>query len=189
MDQKTKDNIWQQFAKETGGVFKEGYSWRSDSNEIEYKKWKIVFDNYRLWSGKYSTLMTRVVVPVTLNDKFKFEIYREGFVRKIEKLFRAQDVETGYPDFDKTFTIKSNNEFKIKTLLRNKELRKLIESQRDVNIQISDQKGIWEDKLPENEYELSYFTDGEIDNIETLKSLLELFKVILNELFEMNSIQ
>lgn len=59
-------------------------------------------------------------------------------------------MEIGYPDFDKAFTIKSNNEFKIKTLLRNKELRKLIEYQKDVNIQILDQKGIWEDKLPEN---------------------------------------
>lgn len=189
MTEKIKSNIWQEFAKESDGIFKEGYSWRSDSNEIAYKNWNIIFDNYRLWSGKHSALMTRVVVPIALKDNFKFEIYREGFVRKIEKIFGAQDVEIGYPDFDKAFTIKSNNEFKIKTLLRNKELRKLIESQKDVNIQISDQKGIWEDKLPENEYELSYFIDSEIDNIETLKSLLELFKVILDELFEMNSIQ
>jgi hypothetical protein len=40
---KNKINIWQEFAKETSGTFKEGYSWRSDSNEIEYKNWKLVF--------------------------------------------------------------------------------------------------------------------------------------------------
>lgn len=179
---KNKINIWKKFSDQTNGTFKEGYSWQSDSTEIEYKNWKIVFDNYRLWSGKYSTQMTRVIAPITLKDHFKFEIYNEGFTRKIEKLFGAQDIEIGYPDFDKAFTIKSNNEFKIKTLLRNKELRNRIAIQKEVNIHISDQKGIWEQKLPENEFELSYYIDGEIDNLETLNSLLELFKILLNEM-------
>lgn len=183
-----KINIWQEFAKETNGTFKVGYSWISDSNEIEYKNWKIIFDNYTAWSGKYSKEITRVIVPITLKDNFKFEIYNDGFVRKIEKLFGAQDLEIGYPDFDKAFVIKSNNEFKIKTLLRNKEIRNLILLQKEVNIQISDKKGIWEEQLPENEYELSYFIDGEIHNIETLKSLLEMFKLILDELHQMNAI-
>lgn len=185
---KNQINFWQEFAKQTDGVFKEGYSWRSDSNTIDYKNWKITFDNYTLWSGKYSTQMTRVVVPITFTDKFKFEIYREGFIRKIEKLFGAQDIEIGYPEFDKAFTIKSNNEFKIKTLLRNKEIRNLLESQKEVNIQVSNQKGIWEEELPENEFELSYYMDGEIDDMEILKSILKLFKLILDELKEIKSI-
>lgn len=133
--------------------------------------------------------MTRVIAPITLKDNFKFEIYREGFVRKIEKLFGAQDIEIGYPDFDKAFTIKSNNESKIKTLLRNKEIRNLISSQTEVNIQISNYQGIWEKELPENEFELSYFIDDEIKDIETLKSLLELFKLILDDLYRMDAIR
>jgi hypothetical protein len=185
---KNNINIWQELAKETNGTFTEGYSWRSDSTEIEYKTWKIIFDNYRLWSGKNSTQMTRVITPITLKDNFKFEIYREGFVRKIEKLFGAQDIEIGYPDFDKAFIIKSNNEFKIKTLLRNKEIRNLISSQKEVNIQILNYQGIWEKELPENKFELSYFMDGQIKDIETLKSLLELFKLILDDLYQMNAI-
>ncbi len=181
-------NIWNQFANQTSGTFKEGYSWHSDSVEIEHKKWKIVFDNYTLWSGKYSTEMTRVIAPIILQDNFRFEIYREGFIRKIEKIFGAQDIEIGYADFDKIFTIKSNNEFKIKTLLRNSEIRNLITSQKDVNIQISDQKGIWEQKLPENEFELSYFIDGEIRDLNILNELLELFKLILDEMLQINVI-
>lgn len=181
-------NIWQEFAQETGGTFKEGYSWISDSTEIEHKNWKIIFDNFTVWSGKYSTKTTRVIAPIILTDGFRFEIYREEFIRKIEKLFGAQDIKIGYPDFDKAFIIKSNNEFKIKVLLRNKEIRELIEAQTEVNLEISDQKGIWGEKLQKNEYELSYFMDGEIKNIQTLKSLLELFKLIINELHQMNTI-
>jgi hypothetical protein len=101
-----KINIWQKFANEINGTFTESYSWRSDSAVIEYKDWKIIFDNYKIWSGKYSTDMTRIVVPIVLNDNFRFEIYREGFVRKIEKFFGAQDIEIGISDFDKAFTIK-----------------------------------------------------------------------------------
>ena len=185
---KNQINIWQEFSKETGGTFKEGYSWRSDSTEIEYKKWKITFDNFTVWSGKYSSETTRIIVPLNISNNFRFEIYREGFIRKIEKIFGAQDVEIGYPEFDKAFTIKSNNEFKIKTLLRNKEIRNLIESQKEVNLVISDKKGIWEEKLPENEFELAYYVDGEIYNLETLQSLLQLLKLVLDELFLMNSI-
>lgn len=185
---KNKINIWQELANETNGTFKEGYSWRSDSNTINYKNWTIISDNYRLWSGKHSTQMTRVIAPITLTDNFKFEIYREGFVRKVEKLFGAQDIEIGYADFDKAFTIKSNNELKIKTLLRNKEIRNLISSQADVNIQISNNQGIWEKELPKNEFELSYFMDGKIQDIEILKSLIELFKLILDALHEINAI-
>ena len=181
-------NIWQEFAKETNGTFKIGYSWISDSTTIEYKSWEIIFDNYTLWSGKYSAEMTRVIAPINLTDNFQFEIYREGFVRKIEKLFGAQDVEIGYSEFDKAFTIKSNNEFKIKTFLRNKEIRNAIQTHKDVNILISDQKGIWEEKLPKNAFELSYYIDGEVHDLATLKSLLELFKIMLDELHQMNSI-
>lgn len=181
-------NIWKQFATEIDGTFKEGYSWKSDSTTFEYKNWKIIFDNYTLWSGKYSAEMTRVIAPITLKENFRFEIYNESFVRKIEKVFGAQDIVIGYEDFDKTFIVKSNNEFKIKTLLRNKELRNLVKIQKEVNIQILNEKGIWEEKLPENEFELSYFISGEIKNIETLKSLLNLFKIMLDELYEMNSI-
>lgn len=185
---KNNINTWQEFAKETNGAFVEGWSWRSDSTVIDYKNWKIIFDNYKIWSGKHSTDMTRVVVPISLNDNFRFEIYHEGFIRRIEKFFGAQDIEIGIPDFDKAFTIKSNNEFKIKALLRNKEIRNLIDSQTDLNILISHQKGIWENKLPQNEFELSYFADGEIENIETLKSLLSLVKALLDELHQMKSI-
>lgn len=176
-------NIWKKLAEETDGTFTEGYSWNSDFTTIKYKNRQIVLDNYTLWSGKYSSEITRVITPIQLKSNFKFEIYREGFIRKIEKLFGAQDIEIGNPNFDKAFIIKSNNEFKIKSILQNKELRKLIEIQKDVNIQILDVKGIWENKLPSNEFELSYFSDGKIDDLEILKSLIELFKILLDELY------
>jgi len=181
-------NIWKIFVKDTNGVFKKGDSWHSDSAHIKYKNWDIIFDNFTLWSGKYSAEMTRVIAPISLSDGFRFEIYREGFIQKIEKLFGIQDIEIGYPDFDKGFIIKSNNGFKIKKILSNKEIRDFLQSLKDVNIKISDQKGIWEQKLPENNFELSYYIDGQIQDLKTLNELLNLFKLLLDGIQETNSI-
>ncbi|PBJ06055.1 hypothetical protein [Flavobacterium sp. ACN6] len=183
-----KTSIWKQFAEDTNGTFIKGYSSYSDSVKIGHKNWNLVFDNFTLWSGKYSTEMTRIIVPITLKDNFKFEIYSEGFIRKVGKIFGAQDIEIGIAKFDKSFTIKSNNEFKIKSLLRNSTIRNLLLKQKDVNIQISDQKGIWEQKMPEDEFELSYYANEKINDLQILKQLLELFQLFLDELVQINTI-
>lgn len=80
------------------------------------------------------------------------------------------------------------NEFKIKSLLRNKKIRKYIESLKEVNIQISNQKGIWEEQLPEKELELSLFINGELEDVRILKSLLYLFMEMLDELYQLKII-
>lgn len=181
-------NIWEEFAKKSDGIFIEGNSWVSDKTEFEHNNFKIIFDNFTIWSGKYSTETTRIIVPFISNDNFRFEIYRTGFVRAIEKLFGAQDVTIGRRDFDKEFIIKTNNEFKVKSFLQNQKIRDLITSQKEVNIEISDQKGIWEEKLPEKNLELSFYANDEIKDIERLKLLLHLFKEMTDTLFKMKSI-
>lgn len=187
-ESKKKANFWQQFALQTNGTFKEGYSWNSDFVEIDYKNWKITFDNFTLRAERYRAKMTRITVPIDLKVDFKFEIYKEGFIQKIGKLLGVQDIEIGFPDFDKAFIIKSNNEFKAKTLLRNQEIRNLIVSQKETNILISNHKGIWEKKLPKNEFELSYYINGEFRDIKNLESILELFRLLLDEMVKINII-
>lgn len=185
----SKVNIWKEFATKTNGTFKKGYSWQSDSVAIKYKNWQIIFDNYTLWSGKYSSEMTRIIAPINSNDGFEFEIYKEGFIRKIEKLFGAQDIQIGHDDFDKAFIIKSKNEFKLKSLLRNKQIRTLLLEIKDVNFQISDQMGIWEQKLLENQFELSFYFDEKITDLQKLEKILKLFKMVLDELQQINAIE
>jgi len=187
---KNKINIWEEFANVTGGKFVERQeSWLSDKAEIDYKGWKIIFDNYTIWSNEYRKEMTRIISPIISKDNFRFEIYRNGFIRSIEKIFGAQDIEIGRPEFDKAFIIKANNEFKIKSLLQNQKIRTLIETQKEVNLEISNQKGVWENKLPEKEFELQFYADGEIKDIEHLKSLINLFQELLDNLYQMKSIE
>ncbi|NUY82032.1 hypothetical protein HUK80_14095 [Flavobacterium sp. MAH-1] len=170
----------------TGGTFFGGRYGMSDGTIVNYKNWEISFDYYDLYSGKFNQRFTRVFVPITSKDNFRFEIYNNGIIRSVEKLFGAQDVEIGIKGFDKKFILKANNEFKLKKLLQNPNLRSLIEKESEFNFQISNYKGIWEEKT-EN-LELSFFVQGEIKSMEKLNSLLDIFKITLENLEENHSI-
>lgn len=182
----SKENIWKSFSEQTGGTFFEGQYGMLDGTIISYKNWKIVFDYYDLYSGKFNERYTRIFVPIVSLDDFRFEIYNNGIIRSIEKIFGAQDIEIGIKEFDKRFILKANNGFKLKKLLLNPRIRQLLEIQKEVNFEISNYKGIWEKET--QELEVSYFVKGEIKSIETLSSLLDLFKLVLDKLVENQSI-
>lgn len=181
-----KENIWKNFSELTGGTFFSGRYGMSDRAIVNYKNWEISFDYYDLYSGKFNQRFTRIFVPITSKDNFRFEIYNNGIIRSVEKFFGAQDVEIGIKGFDKKFILKANNEFKLKKLLQNSNLRSSIEKESEFNFQISNYKGIWEEKT-EN-LELSFFVKGEIKSIEKLRSLLDIFKITLENLEENHSI-
>ncbi len=186
-------NIWKVFSDETNAKFISAKYDQSAKTEIIYDNWKIIFDNYINYivvgNSSSEKTYTRVVVPYESIDNFRFEIYKSGFIRNIEKFFGVQDVELGIPKFDKKFIIKSNNEFKIKNLLQNLEIRNLIESLKDVNIETSNKKGIWEQELPEKQFELSFYVLNEIKNTSELKELLKLLKLLIDQLVLIKSIK
>lgn len=182
----SKENIWKSFSEQTGGTFFEGQYGMLDGTIISYKNWKIVFDYYDLYSGKFNERFTRIFVSIVSLDDFRFEIYNNGIIRSIEKIFGAQDIEIGIKEFDKRFILKANNGFKLEKLLINPQIRQLLEMQNEVNFEISNYKGIWEKET--QDLELSFFVKGEIKSIETLSSLLDLFKLALDHLAENQSI-
>lgn len=183
-----KENIWSIFSKEISGRFIEGQSWHSDRTEIDYLGFQIVFDNYTLWSGKYNQIYTRIIVPFYSDFDFSFEIYRSDILTKIETLFGSQDVKIGRPEFDKAFVVKSNNELKVKTLLQNQKIRSFIEAQKKGNLEISKCNGIWKPKLEKNEFQLSFYLEGELNDLEKLKELKNFFMELIDQLTKTNII-
>ena len=182
-------NFWKIFAKLTEGEIKEGRFDASETVVVTEKDWKISFDHFTLWSGKYGTRLTRVTIPFISNDNFRFEIFEKNIFYTIAKVFGFQDIQIGDKEFDFRFNIKSNNEIKIKAILENADLRTLITKLNKFNIQTSDQKGIWEEKLPENELELSVYFNDEIFDTETLLITKNLIIDIINTMSKNNSAQ
>ena len=72
--------------------------------------------------GGYEYTRLRSVLPVR-ND-FEFVIQPEDFLNRLGKLFGGQDVEIGYPEFDKNVLVKTNNPERLKSLFAEEETRK-----------------------------------------------------------------
>ena len=189
----SNSDVLREFAKEMNGQFIERIYWHSAKVNLVHKSWNIIFDNYteHITSGNnnFEQRYTRIVAPFITSDNFTFEIYRKTLFSSIAIIFGSQDYEIENKEFDKSFVIKTNNEFKMKSFLNNKLLRAKIQNLDKVNLQISDRKGIWEEKLPENQLELSYFVQGQIDNIEMFTKLHSLFVEMIDQLLEINSIK
>ncbi|CAM4084111.1 DUF3137 domain-containing protein [Flavobacterium antarcticum] len=181
--------MWENFSKEVEGTFVKAFTWHSAKTEVDYKGVKIIFDNYRLWSGKFSKNMTRIVLPYYSTQNFTFDITQNNLADKLKKLFGSQDIKIGTADFDKKFVVKSNDGQKAITILQNSTIRSLIEKEKKLHILVSIKKGIWEADLPINHYELSFYDDGEIRDIERLKELLKLFKALADTFIDLKVIQ
>ena len=186
----SNSELLRKFSREMNGNFIERSYWESAKVEILYHNRPIIFDNYtefRTSGGQnFQQHYTRVLSPILSNSNFRFEIYPQTLLNSISEIFGAQDVIIDDKEFDRRFIIKSNDELKVKAFLKDDSLKHQIISFKDINLQISDQKGIWGDKLPDEEFELSFFIKGLVDNIELLKQIHKSFCGALNSLEEMD---
>ena len=170
-EQESDIRIWEAFADEIGGEYIPRKHWNSDRTLFHYKNFKIYFDYFTYYtSGKasLSKTFTRVVIPYKSNDDFQFNIYEDELIFKIAKIFGFQDVKIGKEEFDKKYIIKTNNEQKLKNIFNSTTLHKKIENLENASLLISKKYGVWEEELPENEYELSFVLNYHVKDLETL---------------------
>ena len=187
----TQDEPLKPFASEIGGTYITGHYGDSDSVEVSYEKWQIIFDVYTLRtvvSGtEYRTLYTRIKAPFKTQDNLRFELYRSGLLSSISKLFGAQDIVVGDSDFDKAFIIKGTDEYKISTLFSTAKVKEVIQAQKDLSLGITNNEGFWGKELPEGVNELYFNVEGVIKDVEHLKSLSILFCELLVQLSKVGS--
>lgn len=85
---------------------------------INYEGSKITFnidiDPGGGFEGGYQTTLLRSELQHA--GDYKFAIHHQGLLDEIGKFFGMQDIETGYPEFDKKVVVKSNDEEKVKTI-------------------------------------------------------------------------
>ena len=181
---------WQRFAIEVGGTFHKHppswfHFWDVYKVLVYVKPWTITLDTYET-GGEYSMTYTRMCAPYVSDDGFEFNIYFQDFVRTLGKLtlgkiFSVQDIEVGYPEFDREFIIKANEKSKAQELFENARIRHLIQSLMSDRIYFKAEKPVDEPRA------LCYTEMGTITNVERLKSILELFTETLNQMRKIGS--
>ncbi len=184
----SKDEVWRQLSQEIGAEFVEGGFWASTDSKVQAHvgPWIVTLDVGRSdEDGK--SLVTRLRAPYVNPEGFRFTIYRKGFFSDLGKLLGMQDLEVGDSDFDEAFIIKGNDESKVRALFTNPKIRQTIQAQPQIRLAVKDSEGWFGPKFPEDVDELHFQVAGVIKDVERLKSLFDLFAVVLDQLCRIGS--
>jgi hypothetical protein len=182
-----KDEMWRQLCQEIGAKFVEGGGWKGNKVQAVVGPWTVTLDTYTVSTGKSSVTYTRMRAPYINSEGFRFTIYRKGVFSGLGKMLGMQDIEVGDPKFDEAFIIKGNNEPRVQHLFADKQLRALVQAQPAIMLDVKDSEGWFGPKFPDNVDELHFLVVGVIKDVERLKSLFDLFAVLLEQLCKIGS--
>jgi hypothetical protein len=183
----SRDEIWRQLCQETGADFVDGSFWRGAKVEARHQGWTLTLDTYAVSTGHSHQIFTRLRAPVVSLDGFRFTIYRKGLFSELGKRLGMQDIEVGHSSqFDDDFIIKGNDESKVRALFANPEIRRLIDEQPQIHLELRDDEGPF-NRLPEGVDELLFHVHGVIKDIGRLRQLFDLFAAVLDELCRIGS--
>jgi hypothetical protein len=183
----SKDEVWRQLSQEMGAEFIDGGFWKGSKVQVHVKPWTITLDTYSESSGESSVTYTRMRAPYINPEGFRFTIYRKGIFSALGKLLGMQDIEVGDPDFDEAFIIKGNDESKVVSLFSDTRIRRLIQDQPKIRLDVKDSEGWFGPTFPEDVDEVRFQIAGVIKDIERLKALFELFAAVLDQLCRIGS--
>lgn len=183
----SKEEIWSQLSREIGADFEEGGFFKEGKMVLSHRQWDITLDTYTVHTGKSHITYTRMRAPFVNRDGFRFKIYRKNVFSGIGKLFGVQDVEVGDAFFDDQFIIQGEPEHLVRSLLTNGAIRQLIQDQKDIHFEIKDDEGLFRKSFPEGVDMLYFQVVGVIKDRERLKSLFDLFSLVLDQLCRLGS--
>lgn len=177
----SRKEIWESLASQIGAEYR-GDFWKGDKVTAKIGEWSVVLDTYTVSTGKSSITYTRIRAPYVNPNGFKFTIYKKGLLSGIGKLFGMQDIEIGYCEFDDSFIIKSNDEYNVRNLFSDENLRQMIQHQPSFYLTVKDDEGFFGSHFPEGVDELYFAVTGVIKDIDRLKNLFDIFADTLNQL-------
>jgi hypothetical protein len=183
----SKDEVWRQLSEEIGAAFVQGGVWKGNKVQAQVRPWMITLDTFAVHTQHTHVTYTRMRAPYVNPEGFRFTIYRKGFFSELGKLLGMQDIEVGDPEFDEAFIIKGNDEGRVRTLFGDARLRELVRVQPTIHLQVKDSEGWFGPKFPEDVDELHFHVVGVIKDSERLKSLFDLFAVVLEQLCQIGS--
>jgi hypothetical protein len=179
----SREEVWKQLCGEIGADFVDGGFWKGDKVVAHVKGWTVTLDVYSVSSGHNHMTFTRMRAPFVSQGELRFRIYRKSFFSGLGKMLGMQDIEVGYSSqFDDDFIVQGSDETKVKALFANPEIRRLIEEQPQIRLELKDDEGFYCSRFPDGVDELYFQATGVIRDVERLKKLFDLFAEVLEEM-------
>lgn len=183
----SQEEVWQQLCTEIGAEFVKGGFWKGNKVQARVAEWTVTLDAYTVSTGHSHVTYTRIRAPYINMDGFRFTVYRKSLFSNLGKLLGMQDIETGDAEFDRDFIVKSNHEAKALALFANEKIRRLIQAQPSIHLEVKDDEGWFGISYPQGVDELLFQVAGIIKDVERLKALYALFAEVLNHLCHIGS--
>ena len=178
----SKEEVWRELSEKVGGRFVDGGLWKSDKVQLEAGPWTLTLDTHTQSQGEGNATYTRMRAPFVNPEGFRFTIYRKSLFTALGKWLGMQDIEVGDLEFDDAFVIKANDETRVRELLASDELRRRIQAQPRIRLEIRDGEGWLGPKFPAEVDELHFEVIGVIKDVERLRDLFDLFVATLDRL-------
>ncbi len=182
-----KDEAWRQLSHEIGAEFVEGRLWKGNKVQAHVGTWTITLDTYSVNTQHSHVTYTRMRAPYVNPEGFRFTIYRKSIFSDLGKLLGMQDIEVGNSDFDEAFIIKGSDEFRVRDLFANPQIRQMIQAQPEIRLDVKDSEGWFGPRFPDDVDELHFQVNGVITDVERLKALFDLFAAVLDRLCRIGS--
>jgi len=184
----SRDEIWAQIAAEYNGEFRDGGFMSKDEVHVLIDDWEILLDHFTRKRGKSRVRYTRIRAPFTNADNLYFKVYRKGFFSGVAKYFGMQDIHIKNEEFDNQFILKGNDEFKLTWIFDNTEVKRQLFQIDKIVLEIKDNTGkFWSANFEDGIDELYFERRGIIKDLDELRSLFELFAVVLAKITELDS--
>jgi len=184
----SRDEIWAQIAAEYKGVFRDGGFMQKDEVHVVIDDWEILMDHFSRKRGKSRVQYTRIRAPFTNVDNLYFKVYRKGFFSGVAKYFGMQDIHIKNEEFDTQFILKGNDEFKLTWIFDSTEVKRQLFQIDKIVLEIKDNTGkFWSANFEDGIDELYFERRGIIKDLDELRSLFELFAVVLAKITELDS--
>ncbi len=169
--------------------------WMSGDKIIVKDDMYSIVQNFLITAGPCCPLhykwCTQVSTPYLTNDYFRFKVSCKGVLSSFGNLFATKNIKVRDPAIDREFIITGNDEKKVRRFFSNPKIKQLTlglnKNRAGWNLEII-KAGSLHRKLPERIYALGFMEYIDIiREVERLKSLLVLFKEMLDQLLIMDS--
>jgi hypothetical protein len=175
------EECWEEFRARVAGGGVEKYL-RGECVSVGCGRWRVTLDANVVTAGGAGVAVTRVRAPFVSLDGFRFKLNRRGVLDRLGRLCGIHTSETGESDFDRDFHIETNDEPKLRALFADADIRRLVSSQREMNLEVRGGDGPLGARLPEGVCELCFRAPGFVSDPERLARLFALFALTLERL-------
>jgi hypothetical protein len=185
----SREEIWSSLRGQIAAELVDGGFWRGDRLRMQAGDWTVTLDEYTQMvpAGKVHVHIphTRMRAPFPNPTGFRFSIHRASMFSALGTLLGMQDIEVGYPEFDKEFVIKSNDESTVRSLFDNAPLRALMAAQPKFQLCIQNDEGWFGTKYPPDVDVLIFDVAAKIRDVDRLRGIYDVFAGTLGKLSKM----